>query len=675
MVSAAHTLGVAHPPGYPFYTLISKLFILLVPFGSQAFRLNALSALAGAASCYVLYLIFRALLKNRAVAALLALTLASSYLQWYLALVSEMYTLNTLFAALTVYLLLRFSQDKTEFRYLYLASFLFGLGLGNRMDLLLSTPIFAAAAFVKRKSLSPKALIVSALLFLCGASVFFYLPVRSAAGPMLDWNHPADLGRFWGSLTRKTHGGTLDLISEAYAKGTNFSAGIAFYLEHLLKGFGYIGIFLGLLGIYRSVKTKDVFMSGLLLAWAASGPLFVFLSNMPPNPHALAILEAHFLLPNMLFAPFIGAGILSLSESRTNNKIIIALAAAMVILNGYSNLPELNKRNNFVGFDYAKNIIRSAPPGSVVVMKKDVQLFSLWNEQLVKNIRPDLTVISQGLSGSDWYRKPLMRARPGVYIGPLKSPEDWRLLYQANSGRGVFYSQDADYRPQGITEAPFGLLTRLNSGGNASADALLNHIYSYRGRYVYDDYREFFTPDLIADYSRAYLSLGQSYLTTARYELSRQCLDSALAFQPVFPIALNLKAFSFFQQSKYTEAEQTYLKAAVQYEKLIRLAKDYNALPDAVEGFKKELSELFVSLGVAQERAGKYAEGLESYGKAVEIFPSNVRAYFNTGVIYWKNGRWDKVIASFEKVLSYQPGHREAAYFLSQARARRGTMR
>src|SRR3989339_1037949 len=154
MVSAAHTLGVPHPPGYPFYTLISKLFILLVPFGSQAFRLNALSALAGAASCYVLYLIFRALLKNRAVAALLALTLASSYLQWYLALVSEMYTLNTLFAALTVYLLLRFSQDKTEFRYLYLASFLFGLGLGNRMDLLLSTPIFAAADFVIMKRVS-----------------------------------------------------------------------------------------------------------------------------------------------------------------------------------------------------------------------------------------------------------------------------------------------------------------------------------------------------------------------------------------------------------------------------------------------------------------------------------------------------------------------------------------
>ena len=39
------TLGIAHPSGYPLYTLLGKLFTLLVPFGDPAGRANLLSAL------------------------------------------------------------------------------------------------------------------------------------------------------------------------------------------------------------------------------------------------------------------------------------------------------------------------------------------------------------------------------------------------------------------------------------------------------------------------------------------------------------------------------------------------------------------------------------------------------------------------------------------------------
>src|SRR5437868_4409438 len=45
--TAAYTLGVAHPPGYPLYTLIGFLFTHLVPVGDVGFRMNLLSALCG----------------------------------------------------------------------------------------------------------------------------------------------------------------------------------------------------------------------------------------------------------------------------------------------------------------------------------------------------------------------------------------------------------------------------------------------------------------------------------------------------------------------------------------------------------------------------------------------------------------------------------------------------
>ncbi len=49
LITASATLGVPHPPGYPTYTIIGKLFSLL-PLGTVAFRFNLLSAVCTAAA-------------------------------------------------------------------------------------------------------------------------------------------------------------------------------------------------------------------------------------------------------------------------------------------------------------------------------------------------------------------------------------------------------------------------------------------------------------------------------------------------------------------------------------------------------------------------------------------------------------------------------------------------
>ena len=50
---AAYRLGVAHPPGYPLFTLLGKLFTLL-PLGSIAWRMNLLTAVLGSLAAAVL---------------------------------------------------------------------------------------------------------------------------------------------------------------------------------------------------------------------------------------------------------------------------------------------------------------------------------------------------------------------------------------------------------------------------------------------------------------------------------------------------------------------------------------------------------------------------------------------------------------------------------------------
>jgi len=40
--------GIAHPPGYPLYTLVGALWVHLLPWGSMFHRLNLLSSLLAA---------------------------------------------------------------------------------------------------------------------------------------------------------------------------------------------------------------------------------------------------------------------------------------------------------------------------------------------------------------------------------------------------------------------------------------------------------------------------------------------------------------------------------------------------------------------------------------------------------------------------------------------------
>src|SRR4030042_341930 len=50
----SYELGIAHPTGYPLYTLLGKLFTL-VPLGNVAYRVNLSSALFAAGTIAVLY--------------------------------------------------------------------------------------------------------------------------------------------------------------------------------------------------------------------------------------------------------------------------------------------------------------------------------------------------------------------------------------------------------------------------------------------------------------------------------------------------------------------------------------------------------------------------------------------------------------------------------------------
>ena len=55
LVSAAYTLGIPHPPGYPLYALLGALFSHGIPFGTVAWRMGFLSSIPMAFSVFFVW--------------------------------------------------------------------------------------------------------------------------------------------------------------------------------------------------------------------------------------------------------------------------------------------------------------------------------------------------------------------------------------------------------------------------------------------------------------------------------------------------------------------------------------------------------------------------------------------------------------------------------------------
>src|SRR5712692_1900360 len=64
LITAAATLGVGHPPGYPLFTILGHTFALL-PVGPIPFRVNLLSVICDAIAVGIVYLIGNRLTKSQ----------------------------------------------------------------------------------------------------------------------------------------------------------------------------------------------------------------------------------------------------------------------------------------------------------------------------------------------------------------------------------------------------------------------------------------------------------------------------------------------------------------------------------------------------------------------------------------------------------------------------------
>ncbi len=410
-MAQAATLGIAHPPGYPLYGLMGKLFTFL-PWQNLEFRIGLFSAVCASLSLVIFYFLFLKITSNRIVSFVTSLILGFSSLFWSQAIMAKIY-MPFLLILLVIFLLFAKFWETPRPKYLIWAAFLFGLGFGMHQIIILFLPLLGFALFVYLHSIEKgftqryrfTPLLLGVLLFVLGLSVYAYLPIRSQfQGNFYDFsrifhNEPTHTGSGFYSYVMRTEyqdfGG--DFIWQDKLKFlTSFFEGLwkQFYWFLVLLPVGLIGLILW---------NKKFFVLTFAAFWI--NILGIILLRSSTWNYENEVLYSFYYLPAYaLSAIWIGLGLCYLFgwlEKNIPRENVLRLSMVMLVLPLgmlYMNIQSSDlSKFSFVD-EYTREVLESLEPNAILLVQytgsnADTLLFGYHYQQLVKGVRSDVTIL------------------------------------------------------------------------------------------------------------------------------------------------------------------------------------------------------------------------------------------------------------------------------------------
>ncbi len=271
--------GVAHPPGYPLYTVLANLFVRLVELGGlapePAWRVSLFSLVCALASLSLLYSLLLKLKVHPVLAAATAFLLGSGVTFWSYAITAEVYMMNLVLILAGLRLALAWQDAERE----RVALIGLGLVLGaiaahHRTGLLLAPVLVAWMLLRKRDGWRgwPRRM---AWVLLSGAPLLlFYVYLPLTASLNAGWTRllidPSDPAVFWFIVLGRPWWGMVKLpvgLAAAWDRMV-WLAG-----QQSAELGGAVLLSLGVLGVANR-RRATLLMSGLMVAFLAFGAVY-----------------------------------------------------------------------------------------------------------------------------------------------------------------------------------------------------------------------------------------------------------------------------------------------------------------------------------------------------------------------------------------------------------------
>jgi len=389
-------LGIAHPTGFPAYTLLAWLAsVVLQPFGNEALRANMLSALLGAGGVGLVSAT-TTLLTSRLTAGIAAgAALAVTGEAWAISLRADPHALHLFLAALLLLLLVVWSQRVAAGRpadgWLIAAAACFGVSLANHaLTLLLAPGIGLFVLVVQPGIVTRPRLVLSAavVLALTTVALYLYLPIRSAMNPPLDYANPETWEGFRYLVLAEQFRGSFQALPDA-------GAALRQVIRETFNELGLIAV-LALPGVFVAARRRPQ-LALMLFAWFVIGWAFAL-------GYVNAAIGRYYLVPLMAMTVLggIGAGALldgleSVLRARPPARLAAAVLAALVLIGAALAAVPIRHGENDASSDIAARqwltgIMDRLPPDALVVSWWSYST-TLWYGKYVEGMRPDVTVV------------------------------------------------------------------------------------------------------------------------------------------------------------------------------------------------------------------------------------------------------------------------------------------
>ncbi len=449
LTAAAYRWGVAHPPGYPAYIISLAIFLRLplswlAPRGQFlqpiAWQANFLSAVFGALTIWIVYLIVLRLVRKPFLALAAALLVATGRTLWSQTGIAEVYTLNAFLSALMVLLAVVQSEKPAgsmgRIVFLRLGSLVWGLMLSNHHESAFFFPLWLTMLYLallpsiekRRPALPHVRIILDAVLFLgLGLLPYLYLPIAASMHPPLNWGDPSNLPNFIKVLTRAEYRHVKALIKGDLVTSRDIFLGFRHwtrvqYLSPLLvlaiPGFG---------SIFKRSPHRPVLIATALSIFLLSAAFIVYFAGIDRS--SMFFLEVYFIPWYIALGVLVTVGaelIASFAESRSRVRgSIWAVGACLLVLveallGFQGNFKTCDMRDNIAGYVYSHDVIATlpSPPQRNVLITGGDEIFLFWYWKWVEGTDKDVGVIGMDALGTchSWFWDDLKRDQPDLVL-------------------------------------------------------------------------------------------------------------------------------------------------------------------------------------------------------------------------------------------------------------------
>ncbi|NQS96838.1 MAG: DUF2723 domain-containing protein [candidate division Zixibacteria bacterium] len=469
IISAAWSLGIPHPPGFPLYTLLGRV-VIAAGILSPAISMNILSAFSGAGAVVLTLFIFRELENGRETIGgyLAAALFALGNNLWMQSVRAEVYAFNILLLGISLVSFFRFKKMK-DFRLFIAGLYFWGLSA-------VTHTASAAASFIPFlilglgngawKIFNRKKILVCFVIIILAFSASLYLPIRSSLKPDINWGQPTTFDKFWSMITAREFAFTINF------KGSDqFYARMVTNWKMLSAALPLLPLIFTIAGIVRWRKKSFLillFVFGLSIA---------FMREELPYPDHLGYL----LLSAFVLAVWTGSGFngltsylsrrkqIKLISKRIEGFISIVLIAIMIVPFFLVQYPRHNLRESRWADKLGRDIIEPLPLSSIVMFNDISSYFICRYLQVVEGLRNDCDIVLPGLlsggsKSKNWYLNELNKRTAVSGLNQLPPSETGviaRIIEANHTTRPVYCEYGDDFRPFAQYLQPEGILFKV----------------------------------------------------------------------------------------------------------------------------------------------------------------------------------------------------------------------